>query len=58
MAQPFESRQLTSGWSFKESGAKEWLPVARVPTNVHLDLLDNDKYAIKFITEEIVLTGY
>lgn len=34
---------LESGWRFKETGKpdSESAPVARVPTNVHLDLLDN-----------------
>lgn len=44
MARPFESQQLSSGWSFKQTDTEEWLSVARVPTNVHLDLLDHDKY--------------
>lgn len=44
MVQPFESKKLTSGWSFKQTDTDEWLSVARVPTNVHLDLLDHDKY--------------
>lgn len=47
MAQPFESNKLTSGWSFKQTDTDEWLSVARVPTNVHLDLLDHDKYGEK-----------
>lgn len=37
--------ELTKEWSFKEKDSEEWLPVARVPTNVHLDLLANKKYA-------------
>lgn len=36
--------ELSSGWEFKQVGAEEdWLPVKRVPTNVHLDLMDNGK---------------
>lgn len=38
---------LTDGWSFKqadEDGKDAWMPVKRVPTNVHLDLIDNGKY--------------
>lgn len=34
---------LTTGWEFKQTDTQEWLPVARVPTNVHLDLMDNRK---------------
>jgi hypothetical protein len=40
---------LTDAWVFKESeDAREdaWMPVKKVPTNVHLDLIDNGKYAI------------
>lgn len=33
--------ELTKGWEFTQTGSEEWLPVARVPTNVHLDLMDN-----------------
>ncbi|OTA19809.1 hypothetical protein BTJ68_15284 [Hortaea werneckii EXF-2000] len=33
--------KLETGWSFKQTDAQKWHPVARVPTNVHLDLLDN-----------------
>jgi len=34
---------LETGWQFKQTDSDEWLPVARVPTNVHLDLIDNKK---------------
>ncbi|OAF62539.1 hypothetical protein VC83_01048 [Pseudogymnoascus destructans] len=37
---------LSTGWEFKlaeESQPNSWLPVAKVPTVVHLDLLDNEK---------------
>jgi hypothetical protein len=44
MPQALESKQLTSGWSFKQTDAEEWLPVSRVPTNVHLDLLQHERY--------------
>jgi len=37
------SQTLTEGWEFKQTDGEEWLPVARVPTNVHLDLIDNKK---------------
>jgi beta-mannosidase len=38
---------LEYGWEFKETGGQRvqsWLPVACVPTNVHLDLIQNDMY--------------
>jgi beta-mannosidase len=35
---------LSQNWQFKQADTEEWLPVARVPTNVHLDLIDNKKY--------------
>jgi beta-mannosidase len=37
------AQELTKGWEFKQTDSEEWLPVARVPTNVHLDLMDNQK---------------
>jgi len=38
--------QLDHGWSFGQAddGNHEWLPVAVVPTNLHLDLLKHRKY--------------
>jgi hypothetical protein len=36
--------KLESDWVFKETSGERvpvWLPVQRVPTNVHLDLLHN-----------------
>jgi hypothetical protein len=49
MAKPLTIHQLTDGWTFKQAqdeGEDAWLPVKRVPTNVHLDLIDNGKYVI------------
>jgi beta-mannosidase len=46
MAKPLTSQVLTTGWSFKQTdddSEAAWMPVARVPTNVHLDLMDNKK---------------
>lgn len=45
MAPAFETKQLTSGWSFKQTNSKDWLSVQRVPTDVHLDLLHHEKYS-------------
>ncbi|KAJ1337305.1 beta-mannosidase [Microdochium nivale] len=35
---------LSTGWTFQETGStsQDWLPVAKVPSQVHLDLLAND----------------
>lgn len=42
----FWSQNLGHGWEFKSSDEADdaWLPVAKVPTVVHLDLLDHKKY--------------
>lgn len=43
---------LTDGWMFKQTDAQNdnaWLPVKRVPTNVHLDLMENGKIPDPFI---------
>lgn len=32
---------LSDAWTFRQAGQESWLPVRRVPTNVHLDLIDN-----------------
>ncbi|KAF2396378.1 beta-mannosidase precursor [Trichodelitschia bisporula] len=47
----FNVHELTAGWEFKqtEEGDDAWLPVARVPTNVHIDLLANDKIPDPFL---------
>jgi len=40
----FEALKLSSGWNFKQANDNSedaWMPAKRVPTNVHLDLLDN-----------------
>jgi len=38
--------ELDHRWSFKQADGDdhEWLPVAKVPTNLHLDLLTHRKY--------------
>ena len=46
MTQPLRSHELTTGWQFKQThdqSAGAWLSVAKVPTNVHLDLLAHEK---------------
>lgn len=44
----FSSEELSTGWEFKladDNSPGSWLPVAKVPTVVHLDLMANNKYA-------------
>uniref|UniRef100_A0A8H7TPT4 Beta-mannosidase B n=1 Tax=Bionectria ochroleuca TaxID=29856 RepID=A0A8H7TPT4_BIOOC len=44
--------QLESGWVFKQeddSSSDPWLPVSRVPTQIHMDLLDNKKIPDPFV---------
>ena len=39
--------ELRNGWSFKQVGGSDadpWLPVKKVPSEVHQDLMDNGKY--------------
>lgn len=36
-----EQWRLERDWEFKQSDQAEWLPVDRVPTNIHLDLIEN-----------------
>ena len=44
MAEAMAVHELSTGWQFKQTDTEEWLPVARVPTNIHIDLMDNKKY--------------
>jgi beta-mannosidase len=41
-----QNTQLISGWAFRQhqGPSTEWLPVEKVPTQVHMDLLANKKY--------------
>ena len=44
------STELSSGWAFKQtdnSDPNAWLPVKKIPSTVHQDLIDNKKYASK-----------
>jgi hypothetical protein len=39
------SQSLESGWSFRQTDRQDdWLDVKKVPTNVHLDLMDHKLY--------------
>jgi beta-mannosidase len=42
----FASKELATGWEFKNSEEDAWLPVAKVPTVIHLDLMHNKKYIL------------
>lgn len=46
MASAMATQELSTGWSFKQTDTEEWMPVAKVPTNVHLDLMDNKKCVV------------
>ena len=40
------SIKLTDGWSFKQTDDADpnaWLPVKRIPSTVHQDLIDNNR---------------
>lgn len=42
-----QTYELSKGWVLRQTPSNEdseWLAVERVPTNVHLDLIANDKY--------------
>lgn len=43
MASAMAVHELSTGWEFKQADASEWMPVEKVPTNVHLDLMANEK---------------
>jgi hypothetical protein len=46
-SQSLSSVTLTEGWQFKQTddaAEDAWLSVKRVPTNVHLDLIEHGKY--------------
>jgi beta-mannosidase len=48
-AQSLSSVTLTKGWQFKQTndtGEDAWMTVERVPTNVHLDLIEHGKYVL------------
>ncbi|KAL2862477.1 beta-mannosidase [Aspergillus lucknowensis] len=51
MATAAKRTPLETGWSFKQTDDKDdaWAPVARVPTVVHMDLLDNKRIPDPFI---------
>ncbi|KAM5350922.1 hypothetical protein ACJ41O_003645 [Fusarium nematophilum] len=42
-------QELRTGWSFKQLDDETWLPVKTVPSQVHIDLLDNKKIPDPFV---------
>ena len=55
MAKIRSSQSLESGWSFRQTDRQdEWLSVKKVPTNVHLDLMDHRRYD-PVVVEHILL---
>ncbi|KAI4656996.1 uncharacterized protein J4E79_007611 [Alternaria viburni] len=51
-AQALSVHVLSEGWTFKQgddSAQDAWMPVKKVPTNVHLDLMDNEKIPDPFL---------
>ncbi|KAF1811736.1 putative beta-mannosidase [Eremomyces bilateralis CBS 781.70] len=47
-----QTYELSKGWEFKQTSDtvdSQWLPVERVPTNVHLDLIAHEKIPDPFI---------
>ncbi|KAF2437884.1 glycoside hydrolase family 2 protein [Karstenula rhodostoma CBS 690.94] len=52
MSRATSVHELTDGWTFKQADDASddaWLPVKKVPTNVHLDLIDNAKIPDPFL---------
>jgi beta-mannosidase len=50
-AQALNVHVLSEGWSFRQAddtADDAWMSVKKVPTNVHLDLMDHDKYVSAF----------
>ena len=41
-----EAVELSKGWFFRQTDDEhgDWLPVKKVPSTVHQDLIDNNKY--------------
>lgn len=39
----FSCQSLSTGWSFRDRDAEEWMPVAAVPSVIQQDLIANNK---------------
>jgi beta-mannosidase len=46
MEQLRSKQELKTGWQLKQQDdpKEEWLPVKKIPSQVHVDLLANEKY--------------
>jgi hypothetical protein len=56
---PMHVIELNTGWSFREKtkvNDKPWLPVKSVPSTVHQDLIDNEKFVLSTL-EGAMLMG-
>ena len=54
---PFEATELSTGWSFKQTddSAKDpWLPVKKIPSTVHQDLIDNERLVSAFVHGKLI----
>ena len=42
---PLDSVELSTGWTFRQTDDErgDWLPVKRIPSTVHQDLIDNNR---------------
>lgn len=52
MAKPRFTKLLSNGWSFKQTDDQSkdaWMPVSRIPSAVHQDLIDNKKLEDPFL---------
>lgn len=48
-AQALSIHRLAEGWTFKQAddeAEEAWMSVKKVPSNVHLDLMDHGKYVL------------
>jgi beta-mannosidase len=57
-AQSLYSVTLKEGWHFKQTdhtNEDAWMTVRRVPTNVHLDLIEHGKYVSDLSMNAVVI---
>lgn len=53
------SLELSTGWAFKQTNNSDpnaWLPVKKVPSTVHQDLIDNKKY--EWLASDLCVWAY
>lgn len=58
MACAMAVQELSKNWYFKQTDTGNWMPVAHVPTNVHLDLMDNKRFVECQKLSTSILTSY